>query len=147
MSEPSRLIDIACSALPGANARPHCAQCSHEMGYLGRYIKTNGVVAIRWVCSWCENYTTAGDLPRTILPVGIQVDELPLRLDNRADDSPLCVVCDSVEVEYHHWAPTAIFPDWGDVPGTYLCRRHHREWHDRMRAHGLRYPYELARAT
>lgn len=147
MSEPSKIITLACTELPKGNARARCVKCESTTGYLGRYIKANGYVAIRWVCDWCEGYTTAGDLPYTVLPDGVHVDELPLRIDNRGDNSPLCAVCDSRGVEYHHWAPFSIFPDWGHVPGVYLCPMHHQEWHHRLHAHGLRYPHELASAT
>jgi len=154
VSQPSVIVTIASSNLPGANARAHCKRCNNETGYLARYIKASGIVAVRWVCDWCEDYTTAGDLPRSILTDvsvhrdhPIPIDDLPLRIDNRGDDSPLCAVCDSNEVEYHHWAPVSLFPDWDHVPGVYLCPMHHQEWHHRLRAHGLRYPHELASAS
>lgn len=56
---------------------------------------------------------------------------------------PPCAICGHNSHEYHHWAPRSIFPDWPDA-GVYLCTSHHREWHERMRAHGLRWPHELA---
>lgn len=147
MTTPSKVIELASADLPPPHARPYCKQCTHEHGYLARYIKTNGRVCIRWVCAWCEGYTTSQDLPATVLPRGTTVDELPLRIDQRPDDGPLCVVCDSRDVEYHHWAPTSIFPEWAHVPGIYLCPPHHTEWHDRLRLHGLRWPHELTEST
>lgn len=147
MSQPSAIINVACTELPKGNARACCKNCSSTDGYLARYIKQNGYVAIRWVCEWCEGYTTAGDLPYSFIPQGVHVGDLPLRLDNRPDDGPLCAVCESRDIEYHHWAPSAIFPDWNHVPAVALCVQHHREWHHRMHAHGLRYPHELAIAT
>lgn len=146
MSKPSSIVELACTALPGNNARPYCKACTCEVGYLARYIKANGQVSIRWVCDWCEGYTTAGDLPTSVLPQGTTLENLPLRIDKRADEGPLCQVCDSREVEYHHWAPTALFPAWAHVGGVPLCTAHHREWHDTLRAHGLRYPHELEAA-
>lgn len=147
MSHPSIIVAFSCTDLPKGNARQVCAKCPSVNGYLARYIKTNGYVAIRWVCDWCESYTTAGDLPTTVLPNGVRPDDLPLRVDNRDEDGEPCAVCGSSNVEYHHWAPYAIFPDWNETPGVFLCPMHHQEWHHRMRAHGLRWPHELATAS
>jgi hypothetical protein len=56
---------------------------------------------------------------------------------------PRCVVCGDENVEAHHWAPRAIFPEWSWDLIVDLCPTHHREWHDAMRVHGLRWPHEL----
>lgn len=60
-------------------------------------------------------------------------------------DERACVVCGNTDTEQHHWAPQALFPepDWW-VLTVALCTEHHHEWHRRMRAHGLRWPHELA---
>lgn len=104
-------------------------------------------MCIRWVCDWCEGYTTSQDLPHTILPPDTRIDDLPLRVDNTETFDAECAFCGSPHVEYHHWAPSSIFEDWGHVPGVFLCPMHHQEWHHRMRAHGLRYPGELGEAA
>jgi hypothetical protein len=78
MSAPFVFIDIAVSALPGVHAHDACPGCGNPYGYLGRYLKADGSVGIRWVCEHCGK----------------------------------CTAC-------------------------------HREWHARMRAHGLRWPHEL----
>jgi hypothetical protein len=147
-SEPRRILPIKSSALPGTHAVPHCKRCTCEDGYLARYIKRNGSVALRWVCDWCECYTTAGDLPHSLLGP-FPINELPLRVDREESPEyaiPDCAVCGMPSGEWHHWAPRSIFPDWPDC-GLYLCTVHHREWHDRMRAHGLRYPHEIQDAS
>lgn len=147
------IVPLACTALPGANARECCRNGCGDPGYLARYIHANGSVALRWVCDWCEDFKTAGDLPHTILPTGVTLEQLPLRQDN-SDDPPAwpdCVVCGQPASEMHHWAPRSIFPDWPTTPLLLepvvpMCAEHHSEWHDRMRAHGLRWPHELRAA-
>lgn len=172
MSTPSRIIDVAASDLPGGGKPDGCRRCGCPDGYLARYIQVNGHVAIRWVCDWCEDYGTKGDLPRSILGA-VPLEELPVRVDRRGEYTPPaqreeCAVCGEPAEEFHHWAPLAIFPDWPlpvvstTLPGNELvrmaldglplfrrdltvpmCRPHHREWHARMRAHGLKWPHEL----
>lgn len=148
MSEPFKLVEIACADLPAPHAREHCRQCSYPTGYLARYIHRNGTVALRWVCDWCEDYKTTSDLPRALV---LNIDELPIRADNRLTygpvDLPACMVCGEDAEHAHHWAPQAIFPDWPYELVVPLCVTHHNEWHARMRTHGLRWPHELTDAA
>lgn len=145
----SVVVNILCTALPAPHKRDCCRNGCGEPGYLARYIHINGVVAIRWVCEWCDGYKTSGDLPRTVLPRGVDVDLLPLIADNSVtpSDLPACVVCGDDAEHQHHWAPQAIFPEWPYGLTASLCVLHHDEWHQRMRAHGLRWPHELGEAA
>lgn len=60
-------------------------------------------------------------------------------------ERPPCQVCGKTGPTHrHHWAPTSIFPDWPWENLVFLCEEHHNEWHNRMRAHGLRWPHKLA---
>lgn len=144
----STIIEVDARALPGANAHDHCRKCECETGYLARYIQSNGATGIRWVCNWCEDYGTAGDLPRSILGA-VALQDLPVRVDHSDEPSqwPDCDVCGQPAHEFHHWAPRAIFPGWPVHLGVPLCKPHHDEWHQTMRAHGLRYPHELTDAA
>lgn len=144
----TEIISVKVTDLPDPHTKTGCKLCGHTRGYLARYIKSNGNVAVRWICDRCEDYRTAGDLPHTILPRGVAAGALPLRLDHSGapPDLPDCARCGLRADEFHHWAPSSIFPDWPDL-GVYLCFACHREWHDRMRAHGLRWPHELNTAA
>lgn len=138
-----RILPIKASELPGTHAAEHCRKCSYADGYLARYIQTDGKTALRWVCDWCEDYGTAGDLPHSLLG-DFPLNDLPLRVDRSSlHDPPECEVCGEPAVHYHHWAPQSVFPDWPYNLGNYLCQAHHDDWHTRMRAHGFRYPHEL----
>lgn len=148
LTRPKRLIPLWAEELPAPHKTASCRLCGQETGYLARFIKSNGAIALRWVCDNCEDYRTTSDLPHSLLG-DIPIDEIPLRADfsEQADSDQMrliqpCAVCPNDADEYHHWAPQAIFPDWPSV-GVYLCEKHHREWHDRLRAHGLRWPSEL----
>lgn len=146
---------LTCSHARLGDPHKGCRKCDAVDGYLARYIKLNGAASIRWVCGWCEDYSTCSDLPTTILPAGITAADLPVRRDRRDERIPSeCVVCGSEGTEFHHWAPVAIFPDWPvrvaewrDDVGAFLCAEHHHEWHSRMRACGLRWPHELTIST
>lgn len=147
MSEPYRIIELFAHELPGVHRREACGKCRSVGGYLARVIKVNGSVGLRWVCAYCEFADTASDLPHSLLlEHNVTLDELPKRADYREDTTVYCAVCDAPAVEWHHWAPRAIFTDWPDL-GVYLCPSHHEEWHERMRAHGLRWPHELDTAA
>lgn len=121
-----------------------CRKCGHEQGSLVRYIYTNGTVALRWECTSCKDYGTFQDIPHSFLDgFGVALEDVPVCFDASSNGEP-CVVCALRSTEFHHWAPTSIFPpEWSHI-GGYLCRAHHIEWHNTMREHGLRYPHELA---
>ncbi len=144
----SRIVPYWADELPPPHKIDGCRRCGTQTGYLARFIKSNGSIALRWVCDNCEDYRSTGDIPHTILK-DVEIGELPLREDFSNPDNgyqlrliQLCAVCPDEAEEIHHWAPQSIFADWPDV-GVYLCAKHHREWHDTMRAHGLRWPGEL----
>lgn len=148
MSAESIIVARKASELPPPHTATGCRMCGHQRGYLARFIKSNASVGIRWVCDRCEDYRTAGDLAHSYI-APIPVDRLPLRVDHSIDppDMPDCARCGLRSDEFHHWAPSAIFPDWSGMLGAYLCTACHREWHERMRAHGLRWPHELTDAA
>lgn len=125
------IIEIRACDLPAPYTRDECAKCSATDGYLGRYIRSNHSVAVRWVCNWCEDCTTSTDIPHAFLQrFGVTINDIPKVRDNSINPSD-------------HWAPASIFPDWPDQV-VIMCTPHHREWHARMRAHGLRWPHEIA---
>ncbi len=124
-----------------------CRKCGGTEGYLARYIHANGTIALRWTCNHCGFFRTKGDLPHRMLEdYGVQLGDLPIVADNSTRPRrprPPCVVCGEESDEGHHWAPRSIFPDWPYSLTMDLCKPHHDEWHERMRAHGLRWPHEL----
>jgi hypothetical protein len=39
--------------------------------------------------------------------------------------------CENKGVEFHHFAPRHLFEDADKWPTAYLCREHHRIWHEK----------------
>jgi hypothetical protein len=140
------MLLIRFDALPPGHAKPACKECGHETGYLVCYVMSDGRPSLRIACEWCEKVSTTFALPRTLLGSKPDLNRLPTIDNSQVSELPPCAVCDMQAQEWHHWAPRVIFPDWPDV-GVYLCRSCHTDWHNRMRAHGLRWPGELKPAT
>ena len=154
LGEP-RIDSIFADAVPGTSFAGYpvadCRKCRWQIGRLARYVYSNGRSSLRWQCSRCGDYGSFSDVGVAFLaPFGVSVLDLPVCFD-ASGTAPPCIVCGLKTTEFHHWAPTAIFHtdgwtdlgDWSSV-GDYLCTRHHEEWHNRMRTHGLRWPSELA---
>lgn len=144
----SAMIEIRAADLPTSHAAAGgCRRCSCPDGYLARYVKADRRISIRWVCANCEDYGTAPDLPHSILDsTGATIHDLPKRMDRSHEGLPgECAVCGEPTNHNHHWAPVEIFPHWPLTLTVWLCQKHHDEWHKRMRAHGLRWPHELAK--
>ena len=142
-TEGSRIIPLRADELPGAFARPACSTCGFEEGYLVRYVNSKNRSSLRWCCDHCGKVYTSLDLPYDLLGPKPNLNELPVINRSEVDNGiPPCEICDGIADEWHHWAPVAIFPDWPDesVP---LCHVHHDAWHERMRAHGLKWPHEI----
>jgi hypothetical protein len=140
-------ITIGCDALPEPHAFSGCPNCTTVAGYIARYVKTNGTVSLRWVCDWCATYSTT-DLPRRLIG-DTPLAQIPKRIDvsDTLTEWNECEICEGVAEDFHHWAPRSIFPDWPSDVGVHLCTLHHNEWHNTMKAHGLKWPHELAGAV
>lgn len=120
---------------------PACRKCGQRT--LLRYdIKANDTFQYFWHCDHCERTTPAGHfIDHGMIAKWMstwteaQKDNFyiqRLRNDYRGDIE--CAVCHIRGGEYHHWAPQSLashFGDeWDDWPKVYLCRKHHRQWHE-----------------
>jgi hypothetical protein len=111
----------------------NCKRCGSE--YINKYrqIARNGAVTIILRCANCgENPTPATPFHgKAAFP---EYETFPVLNDYREFGEPCAVRgCDDIETEYHHFAPRHLFGnDAEDYPGAYLCRRHHKEWHDKV---------------
>lgn len=60
------------------------------------------------------------------------LDSLSVGADYSLNNPP-CARCGVLGTELHHWAPRELFPDdFGAWPTTYLCPKHHQEWHNKV---------------
>lgn len=111
-----------------------CARCRRSHGSSGIATSISHAAAQAWADSNC-----------------LSLDDVPVWSDHR-DEKKVCAVrgCDSFDVERHHWAPRHLFDDTAFVPDgewaeggyywyeselwpvSYLCRKHHQEWHRRV---------------
>lgn len=100
---------------------------------LVRNINNTGASNVFWKCRACGKNAMGSAYwisHKKIVDHGISIDDIPVNEDQRSD---LCAVCGEPGVHLHHWAPRFIFGDICDNwPVSYLCRKHHQEWHDRV---------------
>jgi len=123
--------------------KPACRKCGQTTNVFLRYdIKANDTLQYFWHCDACERITPMGQsIPHDTITewmstwTDTQKDAFyikRLRNDYRGDIE--CAVCHARGGELHHWAPQSLADyfgdDWSDWPQVYLCRKHHRQWHE-----------------
>jgi hypothetical protein len=108
-----------------------CRSCPTFEIVLGKTVMVDGLYHIKAVCPNC-GFNLKGNGPwvkKTAIPLEI-LESLPI-LDSYIDDTNICAVCGEKGVQLHHWAPKELFPEtFEDCPKSYLCKRHHDEWHN-----------------
>ena len=105
--------------------------CKHCGGAVirGRVIAANGAVQVKDICQSCgKNAGGNGvSVPHRLIP---DLDSLPIFEDYSLHAEPCAVRgCPEKTTELHHWAPRYLFDDCEDWPTSYLCTKHHAEWH------------------
>lgn len=104
---------------------------------LGLRIASSGAYALLAWCHECGRWAS-GAIPTYHLDrLGLRADDIRVVADHRGSLGRCSVRgCDSEDVELNHFAPQATFGEasW-DWPTAYLCRRHHREWGERVTPH------------
>lgn len=110
---------------------------------IGRKVISNGTSQYAFYCTVCSapfawpgkhrgNYLSKETVAQLL---GCQVGEIESQVPicGVAQGKPCSVKgCVTTETELHHWAPKALFGDAEDWPQTFLCRTHHKRWHDTM---------------
>jgi len=90
-----------------------------------------------WQCQKCRPKAPrmVGSNPEKWVPhadircIGLEVEDVPI---TGSPELKRCYVCDEPGAELHHFAPSALFRNSGSWPTAYLCREHHREWHEKL---------------
>jgi hypothetical protein len=116
------------------NYVPHCGHEQYtppyrvpRTEYLAATRSTNGRVCVFVICIKCGRWKSP-QLPWNLLRVPPQ--GIPLVWDQAS--SKTCQVADCMEIgaEWHHWAPRCLFGNDADNwPKSWLCPKHHAEWH------------------
>lgn len=105
-------------------------QCPTVEIVLGKTVMGSGAIHIKAVCPVCgHNLKGSGQwISKKALPSEV-LEALPI-LSDYSLELPGCAVCGEKGVELHHWAPKELFPEtFEDWPKSYLCKKHHDEWH------------------
>lgn len=108
-----------------------CEFCGCEVGKF-RQIHSNGAKVVIQRCLKCKRTPRHNQfLPRDSVP---NWESLPLAEDYSRNSEPCCVEgCTEVGTELHHFAPRHLFKNADEWPTGYLCKTHHREWHEKTR--------------
>lgn len=94
-----------------------------HVGY-GRIIAVNGISQVRLICEFCGDKLSE----RIYAHDGLDIESISI-IGDRRTGTP-CARCGGTSgVEYHHWAPSHLFDDSDDWPGSSLCPECHRRWH------------------
>lgn len=125
--------------------RPDCRKCNQNESVRLRYdIKRNGDKQFYWWCTRCKCSAIMGKsfIPHRVIRQWLESGRLNpdfwiqgLRKDYAKAGEP-CAVCGKLGTEWHHWAPRALKDHFGDNkewekwPTAFLCKEHHRMWHD-----------------
>lgn len=101
---------------------------------LGLRIAGNGSLAILCWCDECQQWSTGAVAAEAVKALGLSTSQIPVIFNYRGLYA-ICSVqgCGSDDVELNHFAPRAIFGAEAEAwPKAYLCRKHHREWGERV---------------
>lgn len=112
----------------------HCEKCNRDTrAELVRTLSNSGVSMVYWRCIPCKRPITtkpkyiSHDLIRK---ENIDIEQLPIAISYVGTE--VCAVCGEPGTEYHHFAPRYLFDDADRWPTAYLCKKHHKEWHDKV---------------
>lgn len=106
-----------------------CKRCNIPCRIYGQ-INTSGTHVVVERCPQCGGNPNTG---RPFLPIkDYDWDSLPL-FDDLSKTAEPCAVrgCHNIGTEYHHFAPRHLFDNADDWPTAWLCKIHHREWHEK----------------
>jgi hypothetical protein len=108
-------------------------RCPTDVVELVAIVTRNGGRQYRPCCITCGYFNNGGGLPHRLLA---DSERTQARIVRANEPKPLqrCERCGKwAEVEIHHWAPRARFPDdFENWPTSPLCRECHVHWHQVM---------------
>ena len=110
-----------------------CYRCNRTVeAELVRNTASNGAVQVWQRCKRCNNNVRRGGAFVPHRELGIEIEFIPIVNDYR-DPAQKCEFygCEEIGTEMHHWAPRHLFIfDADKWPVSYLCKYHHKIWHD-----------------
>lgn len=118
---------------------PQCHRCNSVSNVVLRYnITASKTNQYFWYCASCECITPIPPqkmfLPHSLIKSWNLPDEFYEKalIKDNSNENPCAVHrCKNVGTEHHHFAPVKMWGnDAGWWPTAYLCKYHHRLWHD-----------------
>lgn len=115
-----------------------CPSCQKPWPWakIGKITLRSGAIAHPYFCKSCGHKSqvceTKINVRRLLLAHNLPescIKELP------SVDMEQCEVCGELGAELHHYAPRHLFDDADHWATGYLCKYHHKLWHDTIRAH------------
>jgi len=108
----------------GGKSKVVCTKCQNQADhYWWRCVSCGENVLKRWISHKEAEEITA--------KYGKTIRDIQLFFDYSG--SQVCSVCGSSEgVELHHFAPKHLFQDAEKWPMTFLCKKCHSRWHERV---------------
>lgn len=106
-----------------------CKRCKTEC-VIYKQVNRNGAKVVVERCPVCGRNPNTGKPFLTVKDY--DWESLPL-LQDLTPDAPVCeyLGCQNKGTEYHHFAPRHLFDDADSWTTGYLCKEHHRIWHEK----------------
>jgi len=108
-----------------------CSHCGSQKVNFYRQINKNGNQVVIARCQQCNGnpQPNVAFYKKSLF----DLEKLPILEDYRTYAEPCAVCKQQVGTEYHHVAPRYLFgAECENWPGVWLCREHHKEWHDKV---------------
>ncbi len=112
-----------------------CFRCGSTGVDFRKTIMQNGEIHIAAYCLACGRIATKDAYIPKKRFTAAHIASMTIENDYSDGDLVCCVDgCSNSDVEWHHFAPRGLFGDTAEKwPKGWVCRKHHREWHERTR--------------
>lgn len=106
----------------------HCKKCNIDT-IVYRQVTSSGAKVVVERCPKCKMNPNTGS--PFLSSKSYDWDSLPLYKDDSLSSEPCGYLgCKNIGTELHHYAPQHLFSDAWSYPVGYLCKEHHKKWHE-----------------
>ena len=114
----------------------YCKSCNHDTtAKLVRNVTASGTSQVWYQCIFCHGniggVASAFVKHSELRDKNIDVETIQIVNDYR-DQNRICFVCGEPNCQLHHYAPRHLFDNADSWPTSYLCQKHHDEWHKKL---------------
>lgn len=114
-----------------SNVVQKCSKCGSEKIKIGYTYKSNGSIVYPPYCEDCGTVDTHCIKKTDAIKIKYELKLVYFKSHIKGYSNNKCVVCGNKDVELHHFAPVHLFGSEAEKwPKAYLCRLHHKQWHD-----------------